>query len=322
MKKLFLLYSLFIISACGYAPEPQPTATPIPQENSVDLAATMLYNQIAANATEQAIQHAQLQREAAMSATAISVEATATFNAQATQAAHQAAIATATYQAYLIEATASKESWSAAATATERSVGWTATAGAENHALKIQSQITQQAAEAIRLEGESAQIALAVERQRIKNKADAILPWALVVISFVIAGAWMYGASKFKEATRNPDGTYNLPLLRSRNGWTVVRPELLPVGAAVIDAEDGSVIYQSHEDAAFQAETTRRAQAVDALRALPPGREKQAMQITAGAFNQETSIQDAEIELLPPENLPRIGPVLDELEGQVLEDRE
>ncbi len=320
MKKLIPFFFAFLVSACGYAPETLPTATPVPQESSVDLAATMLYDQLAANATEQAIQQAQLQREAAMSATAIAIDATATFHAQSTQAAREAAIATATHQAYLIEATASKEAWSIAATATERSVGWTATADAERHALEIQAQITQQAADAIRLEGESAQIVLAVERQRIKNKADAILPWALVVATFAIVSVSVYAASKYREAKRNPDGTYNLPLLRSRSGWTVVRPDLLPVGAAVIDAEDGSVVYQTHEDVVLQSETTRRAQAVDALRALPPGREKQAMQITAGAFSQPA--QDAEIEILPPENLPRLGPVLDELEGQILEDKE
>ena len=308
------------------------TLTPTPGEsNTVDLAATMLYDQLAANATEQAIKQEQLQREAAMSATAISIEATATYQAEmsarATEGAREMAtasaaaqFATATHEAYLIQATASKEAWSVQTTATERAWAATATTDAQMHDLEVKAKITQQAADTIRLEGESAQIALAVERQRIKNKADAILPWSLVVVAIIIAGAWMYSASKFKEATRNPDGTFNLPLLRSRNGWTVLRPELLPVGAAVVDAIEGTVTYQPYEDPEQQAETTRRAQAVDALRALPPGREKQAMQITAGAFGNQQMVTDPGIDILPPTSNPQIGPVLDELEGQALDE--
>ena len=326
-------------AALGTPPPPQyQTAaavylqlTPTPGGNdTVDLAATMLYDQLAANATEQAIKQEQLQREAAMSATAISIETTATYlaelAAQATQGAREAAtasaaaqFATATQQVFIIEATASKETWNAQATATERSWQATATTDAQLHALEVDAMITQQAADAIRLEGESAQIQLAVQRQQIKNKADAILPWTLVIAAIIIAGAWMYSASKYKEASRNPDGTYNLPLLRSRAGWTVLRPELLPVGAAVIDAEEGTVAYQGYEDAELQTETTRRSQATDALRALPPGRERQAMQIAGSAFGDASAI-DPGIEVLPPGNHPQIGPVLDELEGQVLDE--
>ena len=308
------------------------TLTPTPGEsNTVDLAATMLYDQLAANATEQAIKQEQLQREAAMSATAISIQTTATYRAEmdakATQGAREMAtasaaaqFATATQQAYIIEATASKDAWNAQATATERSWSATATTDAQMHALEVEAMITQQAADTIRLEGESAQIALAVERQRIKNKADAILPWSLVIVAIIIAGAWMYSASKFKEASRNPDGTFNLPLLRSKIGWTILRPELLPVGAASINDADGVIHYQAYDDPEQQAETTRRAQAVDALRALPPGREKQAMQITAGAFGSQQMLTDPGIDILPPASNPQIGPVLDELEGQALDE--
>ena len=335
MKKTLLVFFVFLLSACGagYTPTPASTATPVPQENTVDLVATMLYDQLAVNATEQAIQQAQLQREAAMSATALSVQSTATYQAEmalrATQGAREIAtakaaaqFATATQQAYIIEATASKDAWNAQATATERSVAWTATTDAVNHTLAVEAKITKQAADAIRLEGESAQITLAVERQRLKNKADAILPWSLVIVALILAGAWMYSASKYKEASRNPDGTYNLPLFRSRKGWTIIRPELLPVGATAIDDADGTARYQRYDDPEEQSETTRRAQAVEALRALPIGREKQAMQIASGAFSEETQTVNAEIEILPPESSLELGPVLDELEGQVLDERE
>ena len=335
MKKIIPALFIFVISACGasYPPTPLPTATPASQESTVDLAATMLYDQLAANATKQTVQQEELKREAAVSATAISIQTTATYQAEmalrATQGAREIATAkaaaqfsTATQQAFIIEATASKDAWNAQATATERSVGWTATADAVDHALEVEAKITQQAADAIRLEGESQQIALAVERQQIKNKADAILPWSLVIAALIIAGAWIYSASKYKEAPRNPDGTYNLPLFRSGKGWTIIRPELLPVGATAIDDADGTVHYQGYEDAEEQAETTRRAQAIEALRALPPGREKQAMQITAGAFSEEAQTANAEIEILPPDSSLELGPVLDELEGQVIDERE
>jgi len=350
-RKLFITsFLLLILSACsaGYSPDearvvatnaalgtpPPPqyqtaaavyaglTPTPTPKGNTVDLAATMLYDQIAANATEQAIQQEQLKREAAMSATAISLQSTATYEAEIATANAAAQFATATHQAFIMKATASKDAWNSQATATERSWSATATTDAVNHTLEVEARITQQAAEAIRLEGESAQIALAVERQEIKNKADAILPWSLVIVTLIIAGTWIYSASKYKEASRNPDGTYNLPLFRSGKGWTIIRPELLPVGATAVDDSDGTVHYQGYHDPEEQAETTRRAQAVEALRALPLGREKQAMQITASAFGEESQTIIPDIEILSPKNNVELGPVLDELEGQVLEDKE
>lgn len=60
------MLSGIVLSGAGYTPAPASTATPVPRENIVDLAATMLYDQLAANAT---VQQAQLQREAAMRAT-------------------------------------------------------------------------------------------------------------------------------------------------------------------------------------------------------------------------------------------------------------
>lgn len=327
-------------AALGTPPPPQyqtaaaiylgATSTP-GESTTVDLAATMIYDQLASNATEQAIKQAQFEREAALSATAISIQTTATYQAEmdarATQGAREMAtasaaaqFATATHEAYVIEATASKESWNVQATATERSWEATATTDAQMHNLAVEARITQQAADTLRLEGESAQIALAVERQRIKNKADAILPWTLVITALIIASAWMYSASKFKEATRNPDGTFNPSFIRSKIGWVLLRPDLLPVGAASINDADGVVHYQAYEDSEQQAETTRRAQAVDALRALPPGREKQAMQITAGAFGSQQMVADPGIDILPPTSNPQIGPVLDELEGQALDE--
>ena len=43
------------------------------------------------------------------------------------------------------------------------------------------------------------------------------------------------------------------------------------------------------------------------------------MQITGSAFGDGSAI-DPGIEVLPPGNHPQIGPVLDELEGQVLDE--
>jgi hypothetical protein len=366
-KKLFLFSLLFILglsgcasygiteedayavatnAALGTPPPPQHqraaaallsiTLTPTSNgdERTVDIAATMIYDNMASGMTQQAMERELAQQKAAATATAVSIQATAQrreeLNAQATQGAREAAtayaqnqFATATQQAYFIEATASKDAWIAEAAATERSWQITATVDAQLLALELQSMATAQAAEAIRLEGESRQIELAVERQRIKNKADAILPWTLVIAALIVAGGMAYSSSKYREAKRNPDGTFNLPMFRTEKGWSLFRPELLPMPAATV-GDDGVIEYQAPDDREEQAEVTRRNQAVDALRALPPGREKQALQITDGAFGSGQGIADARVEILPPGSGPAalgdVNPVLDELEGQVLDE--
>jgi hypothetical protein len=330
-------------AALGTAPPPYyqtqaaiymvPTQTPTPGEERtfVDTAATAVYDKMAADATAQAMELALLQQQSAMTATAISIQTTATYQAEmaanATAGAREAAtasaaaqFATATNQAYLIQATASKEAWQVQATATERSWQATATVDAELHTAEMLAMATQQAADAIRLEGESAQINLAVERQQIKNKADAILPWTLVIAALIIAGALAYHGSKFRMAKRNPDGTFNLPMFQDEDGgWTILRPELLPQPGATV-RKNGVIDYHPTDDREEQSETTRRAQGADALRALPPGRENQALQIMGSAFETNAPGGMPDIEILPPESTSRIGSVLDELEGQVLDE--
>ena len=366
MKKKILLFSLLLVlslsscasygitkedayavatnAALGTPPPPQHqtaaaallsiTLTPTPNgdDRTVDIAATMIYDNMAAGMTQQAMERELAEQKAAATATAISIQATAQrreeLNAQATQGAREAAtahaqnqFATATQQAYFIEATASKEAWIAEAAATERSWQITATVEGQFLAIELKHLATQQAAETIRLEGESKQIELAVERQQIKNKADAILPWTLVIAALIVAGGMAYSSSKIKEFKRNPDGTFNLPALQDKSGgWTLLRPDLLPTFGASVSKE-GVIDYQgSHED---QAEVTRRNQAVEALRALPPGREKQALQITDGAFGAGRGIADTRVEILPIGSGPEasgVGPILDELEGQILDE--
>jgi hypothetical protein len=307
------------------------TATPPGDERTVDIAATMIYDEIARDATADAIEREIMQQEAAMTSTAISIESTATYKAemaaQATQGAREAAtayaanqFATATQQAFVVQATASKDAWSANATQTQQTWQVTATADATLHELEIKAMITQQAADAIRLEGESRQIELAVARQEIKNTADAVLPWAIVIIILLILAGLAYFTTRFRMVKRNPDGSVDIPLLRGDRGWTVLQPSRLPMFGATI-RDDGVIEYQAPEDTEEQSETTRRDQIVEAMRALPPGREKEAIQLAAQSLGADQEITDPEIEVLSPNSSAAsagMGPVLDELEGQVI----
>ena len=308
------------------------TPTPSGDDRTVDIAATMIYDDIARGATADAIDREIMQQEAAMTSTAISIASTATYKAemaaQATQGAREAAtayaanqFATATQQAFVIQATASKNAWSAEATQTQQAWQVTATTDAILHELEIKAMITQQAADAIRLEGENRQVQLAVERQEIKNTADAVLPWAIVLIILAIVAGLAYFATRFRMVKRNPDGTVDIPMLRGDKGWTMLQPARLPMFGATI-RDDGIIDYQAPEDTKEQAEVTRRDQGVEAVRALPPGREKQALEIANRVFADQ-EIVDPEIELLPP-NSPAasagMGAVLDELEGQVIDE--
>ena len=317
---LVVFAGLIGLASCGGGYSEEPQATPTVEDNTtVDLAATMVFDRLASDATQQAIEQAALQQEAAMTSTAISINATAT-QQSAMATAHVAdQRATATQGAFVVQATASKEAFDVQATQTQQAWVVTATIDAYYTNLDLEHMVTQQAAETIRMEGESAQIVLAVERQQIKNKADAILPWSIVVAALIIAGAWMYRRSQIFEATRNVDGTYNLPIFRTSKGYLALKPENMAGAGAALNIVDGEIIYQDHPDADQQKETTYRAQATEALRALPPGRDNQAMQVTANTFGN-TSTTPATIEVLPPEQTREIGPVLDEFEGQVLDE--
>ena len=307
------------------------TLTPTPNGGgqTVDVAATMIYENMAAGMTQQVMEQQLAQQKAAATATAVSIKATAQrqeeLRAEATQGAREMAtarageqIATATQAAIFAQGTATQQQVWIEATATERSWVLTVTADAKKSEIEDVARATAQAAEAIRLEGESRQIQLAVERQEIKNKADAILPWTLVIAALIIAGALAYMGGQFREIRHNPDGTMNLPFLRTKTGWTLLRPDLLPMPAAAISRDSGVVEYQP-TDNDEQAEVTRRAQAVLALRALPPGRERQALQIASETFGGQNTSAMPTVEILPPGNVAAIGPVLDELEGQVLD---
>jgi hypothetical protein len=359
-KKTLYLFSLLIIgflaSACAPYPDdpyviatnaalgtPPPqhqtavaavfgvTPTPAEDDRTVDIAATMIYDNMAAGMTQQAMEIELAQQKAAATATAVSIKATAQrqeeLSAQATQGAREAAtarageqFATATQQAIFVQGTATQHQMWVEGTATERSWQITATVDAQLLAIQIENMATQQAADTIRLEGESRQIELAVERQQIKNKADAILPWSLVIAALILAVAMAYTSSKFREAKRNPDGTFNLPMLQDRKGnWKIIKPEYLPAAISSVDVADGSVEYLIPENEEQQTEIIRRGQGTEALRALPPGREKQALQIANTVFGDSNTNAMPTVEILPPDSTAGIGPVLDELEGQVLD---
>jgi hypothetical protein len=324
---------LVVVSGCASYDTTQGdayanTALETPPQ-TVDIAATMIYENMAAGMTQQAMEQQLAQQKAAATATAVSIQATAQrqdeLRAEATQGAREMAtarageqIATATQAAIFVQGTATQQQVWVEATATERSWVLTVTADAKRSEIEDIARATSQAAEAIRLEGESRQIQLAVERQEIKNKADAILPWTLVVAALIVAGALAYTASRIKDFRRNPDGTFNPIGVRTKHGLMVLRPDLLPQPAISI-GDDGSVLLPPPINAEVQAETTRRAQAVDALHALPPGRERQALQIASEAFGGQNTSAMPTVEILPPGNVAAIGPVLDELEGQVLD---
>lgn len=332
-------YAVATNAALGTPPPPQHqtaaaallTPTPSGDDRTVDIAATMIYDNMAAGMTQQAIELQFAQQKAAATATAVSIQATAQrqeeLSAQATQGAREAAtahageqFATATQQAIFVQGTATQQQMWVEGTATERSWQITATVDAKFLAIQLESMATQQAADTVRLEGESRQIELAVERQKIKNKADAILPWSLVIAALILAAAMAYTSSKFREAKRNPDGTFNLPMLQDKHGnWKLIKPELLPAAVSSIDVGDGTVSYLLPENEAEQTEITRRAQGVEAIRALPPGREKQALQIANTVFGDPNTNAMPIVEILPPDNTARIGPVLDELESQVID---
>lgn len=277
MVRRLIVISLIVVSlmlaGCGVeeTPTPLPTATPgAPQV--VDLAATMVYQQVAGEATQQAytrqleaqraewtvtaqaVERIEIARQAAATATMQSIAATAT-------EAIRSERATATAQAFAVQVTQTQQAWQA--TATIQSAYTTATA------IVLP---TYAAAEAARLEAQAAiataQVAeadLAVRRQQMKNGLDAFGPWAIVFLAILVVAGWVYFSSRLRVIERGANGLAPVVAMQTRMGLILADPENMGGAGYRID---GEVV----EEMGTKDDVIRRKQAVQAIGALPPGR--------------------------------------------------
>lgn len=321
MTLFFLLLLCALIVSCTPAPTPAGVGP-------VDIAGTMVQQQVAAQATSNSV-------SIQMSATAQVIGVTSTQYAYATQAAvtQQALVyaqatsdqarqdAQATQARRDFEATQQQARRDAEATSQQArlDVESTMQAGGTQTAFAItQTAIppantvaaiaTNQALEIGANEVEKSN--LEVEQQRQKNSVEWITPYLIALVATVVGAVFVIRYSRVREV-KNDDGDVELLLI---GGNTAIRPKLLGEPVVILDGEE--VKASPISDPAEQTEVTRRAQAVDALKNMPVNPTGQAAQ-TFNRFFDQTQPRP-QVEVLEDGTLPRV--ILDDIEDQVVQE--
>lgn len=291
MKKLFFLMAFFLTACGAYTPTVMPTPTP----NAGDLAFAMLQKQMEANATAQSVG---LQ----FTATAQVIGATATANqliveAQRTEQARNDAIATSEQKRTDAQATQIRNDIIATA-AREQVIADSMTEQARIDAIATQSSLstatftimtltaipphatlTQMAVNnqmAINTQ-EVERSALGLKQQRDTNVIQWLIPMLIAISLTVVGGFYIYNQSRIREI-RDDDGKFQVFIMDNK---LATKPALWT--GPVLDLQKQTMPQLSAP--AEQSEVTRRAQAIEALAAMPV----QPTASGAGAYNDAFS---------------------------------
>jgi len=153
---------------------------------------------------------------------------------------------------------------------------------------------------------------LQVVRQRKSNTLDALWKYAVATASIVAAVIVVLRYSRVREIKNEETGVIEGLLVDARQ---LVRPQLLTGPVLELGGKEGPHIPQV-ANPEEQSEVTRRAQAIEALRAMPTQQPNaNATLMTNSVF---TESKKPVIEVLQPGQTTRV--VLDELSDQVIEE--
>jgi len=320
MKRYFvfslLLGLFFLVAAC--------TGTPAPTPSSGEVALTMIADKVQAEATQAAVNNVFTATAQVLGATATQQaawsQATSTqqarIDADATQAqARRDAQATAEQKRRDVQATQARID----ANATQAQARRDAQATADQARLDLQA--TQQAAEsatafavtaaviptynlwtqqaveqAISIGTNAVELSnLQVEQQRQKNTVDWALPASLALLVGIVGSLFVVRLSRTR-AIADEDGAIQLII---QDNKTAIQPRLLPGPVLTLDSLTMPQLVAPDE----QAEVTKRAQAVQALGAMPVSPTANGVQ----AFNSMFGMADAQkprFEILEDGSLP------------------
>jgi hypothetical protein len=220
-----------------------------------------------------------------------------TANAEATYVQGTAyAQATSTQQAFIVNSNA-----------TSTSFAITQVYQPTSDLLTLQAVRVQQTVQA----GEAEKVELAVRRQSAKNYLDAFLPWGIILALAYVFGR---GFATWVKTRIHPRDEHGRPQTITREledgGVVIVKPEQLETGAMKITG-DGNVIRYAPMDKQEQSDINRRAQAVEAIAALPTPYAQKGPQLLTGEFGRSTP----RVNFV---NGSAMKPVLDEADDQLL----
>jgi hypothetical protein len=242
------------------------------------------------------------------------------------QATMEAALSTASAIQLNATATAYAPTQQAAETATERAwvmAGWTATAAVEQTALSWNTTATAQAwtptpdftatvqsakaaAQATALHGEAVSVELAVERERMMNKVQAVAPWlalsAALIVGLVIAFRW----SQVRPVLRDARGDAPLLVIEGK----VYDADRNPYPLADFSGKKPQIPALTNPE--MQSATTARDQMIDlATRGGQAQSNPQRRAIAQKMAAQNALPPAATVQVLPPEQAkPLLGDVI------------
>lgn len=317
MKKLMILFALlFLLTACGETASYTPTPTNI---SPVEIAGTMMQFQLAAEATQQAVQ-------VQMTATAQVVGVTSTYEAYqvalaVTQQARQDAQATAEQKRQDIQATQQRID----ADATQEQARRDADATAVQARLDVQASqqaagtataftITQTAIppamtltqianqQDILLKNNDVMLSnLAVKQQSEKNTPEWVMPYFVLIVALGAGAYYLYKQSQI-NAIKNEDGEVDILLLNDKFGKRAIRPRLMT--GPVIELDD-EITMPLLTAPAEQSRVTERAQAVDAIKNMPTATTAQAAQTFNKYFSRQPD--DLPFDVIDAQDAPPAG---------------
>ena len=285
MKPTWIVTLLMVfLAGCASQPGQQSDATPSPAGMSAGDAAVKLIEQdMQFKLTQQAVDNARIEQAARMTATQQVVDALATSEAQRVSIS-------ATNQAWqvTVQAAQSHETATAAAQATStqqaneratQQVYQSGTATADwktQQAPIISAQQTAVAAQALSAD-------LAAQRARMTNGVLAWGPWLIAALAISVAAFVII--RKSQVGTIQPDENGLMPgVVIFHNGQKqLILPDRM--FSPVLTLDQQGVSAPALTDPERQEGTTRRAQAVQAINALPPMQQQRGTSLMNQIFN-------------------------------------
>jgi hypothetical protein len=288
---LVLLILVGLLAACGTQPEPTPAPLPTTTPDAFQLT---LVN-VQAQATMDAAQ-----------GTASAMQASKTGTAYAPT---QQAIETATERAWTMTswtATASVEQTATAASGTATQQSWQATATQSAMDITATVDAAAASAQATALHGQAVSVELAVERERMMNKVQAVAPWGGLIVAFVFVLVMTFRWIRVRPVQRDARGDAPLLIIDGK----VYDADRNPY--PLVDLSGKKPQIPALTPSEMQISTTARDQMIDlATRGGQGQTNPQRKAIAQKMATQNILPQPSPIHVLPPEQArPLLGDVI------------
>jgi len=288
-RLIWFLLAFALLTACGALPEAMPVPTPM-ATGTPDIYQLTLGN-VQAQATLEA-----------MKATSQAISANLTSTAYAPT---QQAIETATERAWTVAGwtvTAAVEQTATAGSGTATAQGWTPT---PNFTATVESAAA--SSQATALHGQAVSVELAVERERMMNKVQAVAPWATLVVAFVFVLVLAFRWSKVRPVQRDARGDAPLLVIDGK----IYDADRNPYPLVDLSGKKPQIPALTSPE--LQSATTARDQMIDlATRGIQQGHTSpQRKAIAQKMATQNILPQPTQVRVIPPEQArPLLGDVI------------